>query len=245
MRYRTYLRYEVLRTFRNRRFLIFSLSFPLILFYAVAGPNRHAPQPIAGVSFPLYYMVGMVTWGTMIAVISTGGRISGERQVEWIRQTRITPLPVRVYFAAKVLCGYLMALLTMGALYLAGMSLGVRLPAADWLKLTALLLVGLVPLAVLGVLFGHLLTPDSLGPAIGGVTSLLALLGGSYGALFTHGVLLKIAKCVPSYWLVQTARSALGPGTWPPAQSWIVLSAWTAVLAVAATRVYRRDTARV
>ena len=35
------LRYELLRTFRNRRFLLFSLAFPLVLFFLVAGPNRH------------------------------------------------------------------------------------------------------------------------------------------------------------------------------------------------------------
>jgi len=36
----TYLRYEVLRTWRNRRFLLFSLAFPLVLFLAVAGPHK-------------------------------------------------------------------------------------------------------------------------------------------------------------------------------------------------------------
>lgn len=89
----TYLRYEVLRTFRNRRFLGFSLGFPLALFYLIAGTNRHAQ--LGGVSFPLYYMTGMVAWGTMIAVVSTGGRLAGERQVGWIRQMRITPLSAR------------------------------------------------------------------------------------------------------------------------------------------------------
>ena len=34
-------RYELLRLLRNRRFVVFSLAFPLILFYAIAGPNRH------------------------------------------------------------------------------------------------------------------------------------------------------------------------------------------------------------
>jgi len=36
----TYLRYELLRTVRNTRFFIFSLVFPLILFYVVAGANK-------------------------------------------------------------------------------------------------------------------------------------------------------------------------------------------------------------
>jgi hypothetical protein len=35
-----YARYELMRTFRNRRFVVFSLGFPLVLCYAIAGPNR-------------------------------------------------------------------------------------------------------------------------------------------------------------------------------------------------------------
>ena len=33
----TYTRFELARTFRNRRFFIFTLAFPLILFLTVAG----------------------------------------------------------------------------------------------------------------------------------------------------------------------------------------------------------------
>ena len=38
----TYARYELLRTFRNRRFFIFSLGFPLVLYFLIAGaePQR-------------------------------------------------------------------------------------------------------------------------------------------------------------------------------------------------------------
>ena len=46
--------------------------------------------------------------------------------------------------------------------------------------MTVLLLVGLTPFAGLGILLGHLLTSDSIGPAIGGTTALLALLGGAW-----------------------------------------------------------------
>ena len=36
----TYTRYELVRVFRNRRFLIFSLGFPLALYLIIAAPNR-------------------------------------------------------------------------------------------------------------------------------------------------------------------------------------------------------------
>ena len=36
----TYLRMEIMRTFRNRRFFIFSLVFPLVFFYLIAGAEQ-------------------------------------------------------------------------------------------------------------------------------------------------------------------------------------------------------------
>ncbi len=41
----TYTRYELLRTFRNRRFFLLSLGFPLILYFVIAGPNRNVHEP--------------------------------------------------------------------------------------------------------------------------------------------------------------------------------------------------------
>jgi ABC-2 type transport system permease protein len=238
----TYLRYEVLRTWRNRRFFLFSLIFPLILFLAVAGPNKSVR--FEGVPFPLYYMTGMIAWGSMVAVISSGARIAAERQVGWTRQLRITPLPTWSYFSAKIFCGYLMALLSMVVLFSAGSIEGVRLGATQWFEMVGLLLVGLVPFAVMGIMFGHLLKVDSLGPAIGGVTSLFALLGGSYGPLIRSGVLFSIVKFLPSYWLVQASKTARGAGAWP-LEAWVVIAVWTVVLSVLAVRVYQRDTKRV
>ena len=50
------------------------------------------------------------------------------------------------------------------------MSLGVRLSAAHWFELTGYVLVALMPFAVIGIILGHLLTVDSMGPALGGLT---------------------------------------------------------------------------
>jgi ABC-2 type transport system permease protein len=239
----TYLRYELLRTLRNRRFLFFSLGFPLLMFLLIAGANKS--KSIDGIAFPLYYMTGMVAWGSIIAIVSSGTRISAERQVGWARQLRITPLRTSTYFRSKIVCGYLMALLTIVVLYLAGSVMSVRLDARQWATMTLLLLVGLIPFAVLGIMLGHLLKPDSLGPAVGGVTALFALLGGAWGPLSSSTTFVDIVKCIPSYWLVQSGKVALGGSGWPPAQSWAVLAIWTAILAWLAVFAYRRDTARV
>jgi ABC-2 type transport system permease protein len=241
----TYLRYELLRTVRNRRFFLFSLGFPLILFFAIVPPNRNVHDfDGSGISFPLYYMVGMTAFGTMSAMLSCGGRIAAERAVGWNRQLRITPLSPRSYFRVKVITGYMMAILTMLALYAAGTSLGVTLSGSQWLKMTGLILLGLVPFAALGVMLGHLLTPDSIGPAMGGGISLLALLGGIWFPLGHHGFLPELAQFIPSYWLAQASHVALGGQPWST-KGWIVMIAWTVVLAGLAARAYRRDTGRI
>ncbi len=238
-----YARYEVLRTFRNRRFFIFSFAFPLALYYAIAAPNQHVHNlGGSGIAAPVYFMVGLSAFGTMNAVLATGARIAAERAVGWNRQLRLTPLSTRIYFAVKVLTSYAMALVTIALLYAAGATLGVHLSAASWLAMTALILVALVPFAALGIVIGHLLTSDSVGPAIGGTTALLALLGGVWFPI-TGGALLVIAQALPSYWLVQASHAGIGGPGWGRT-GWAVVAAWSVAAGLVAGRAYQRDTRR-
>ena len=239
-----YTRYEIVRAFRNRRFFIFSLASPLILFFVIAGPQA-GDRNFAGtgVSAALFYMAGLVSFGTMSSMVSTGARIAGERQAGWTRQLRITPLSPRAYFRAKVLVAYAMALLTIVALYIAGAILGVRLPAGQWLEMTGLILVGLLPFAALGIALGHLLNVDSIGPAMGGLTALLALVGGTWFPV-AHGFLHDVGQWLPSYWLAQAGHLGTGAAPWS-ATGWLVILVWTVVLGALAGWAYRRDTNRV
>jgi ABC-2 type transport system permease protein len=241
----TYIRYELLRTLRNRRFFLLSLGFPLVLYFVIAGSQRNNHNFAgSGIAAPLYYMVGLATFGTMGAMLSCGARIASERAVGWNRQLRITPLSPRDYFRAKVITGYMMALISLLALYLAGITLGVSLTAREWLEMTGLILIGLVPFAALGITIGHLLTPDSIGPAMGGGISVLALFGGTWFPITGHGLIAEVARVLPSYWLVQASHVAVGGHVWA-ARGWLTMGAWTVVLGALAVRAYRRDTGRV
>jgi ABC-2 type transport system permease protein len=243
MTHPVYIRYELLRTFRNWRFVVSSLAYPIILYFVVTVPQRH--HRFDGVSFPLYFMAGMAAVGTMIAVVSSGGRIAVDRSAGWTRQLRITPLTARAYLGARVLCGFAMALLVLVLMAVSGTALGVRLSAGEWLTMLGLMLVGLIPLTVLGIALGQVLTADSLAPAAGATVIVLALLGGAYGFLVaTSGALNQVIRALPSYWLVQAGRTALGGGGWP-AEGWIVIAAWTVVLVPLAALAYRRDAIRV
>jgi ABC-2 type transport system permease protein len=240
-----YTRFEFVRMFRNPRFLIFSVGFPLVIFFAFATPNRHIQNfDSSGISFPLYYMVGLVSFGTMAGMIATGARIANERTTCWTRQLRITPLTTRAYFRAKILTAYVTALLTIGLLYAAGASLGVSMSARDWLEMTGLILIALLPFAALGIFLGHLVTTDSMGPAIGGGTSLFAFLGGTWFPVASHGFLHDLGQVLPSYWLVQAAHLPTGGHPWH-GMAWTVIAVWTVVLSGGAAYAYRRDTKRV
>lgn len=242
MTFTTYTKYELLRTFRNRRFLVFAFGFPLVLYVLIAAPNRNVHDLNgSGISAPLYFMVGLLTFGTMNAMLSAGARIAAERGVGWNRQLRITPLTSRTYFRTKVLTGYAMSLVTIGLLYAAGAALGVRLDAGDWLKMTWLILVGLIPFAALGIFIGHVVSQESIGPALGGSTALLAFLGGVWFPLGNHGALHAIGQALPSYWLVQAAHVGLGGAGWGT-KGWVVLAAWAIGATILARRAYVRDT---
>src|SRR4029450_14021848 len=96
-----------------------------------------------------------------------------------------------------VASAYATALLTIAVLYAAGISLGVSLSAGNWLEMTRLLACGLLPFAALGIMLGHLVSPEAVGPTIGGLTGLLGFLGGGLFPL-GDGVLRDIAPAPPS-----------------------------------------------
>jgi ABC-2 type transport system permease protein len=239
----TYTRAEIVRAFRNRRFFVFSVGFPLVIYLLVAAPNRGVDNLSgSGISAPLYFMVGLATLGTMDSVLAGGARISVERTIGWTRHLRATPLRPRTYFATKVLTAYLTALLALAVMYGAGLSLGVALSASEWVGMTGLLLVGLLPFAALGILLGHLVGVDALGPAIGGTSGLLSFLGGAWFPV-SDGFLHDVAQALPSYWLVRSSSIATEGGGWS-AIGWLVVIGWSVVLGAAAIWAYRRDTQR-
>lgn len=239
----TYLKFEMLRTLRNRQSFIFSLIFPVLMLLIFGGSNRGV-RNFAGSGIPgaTYYMIGMLTFGAVGAVIGGGMRIAVDRSIGWNRQLRLSPLTPRAYLSAKVLIGYATAAMTIGLLYLVGISLGARMSAAHWLVTTALILVGLVPFAAIGIWGGHTFKEEAMGPLMGGSMSLFAILGGSWFPLGS-GVLATIGSWTPSYWIVQAGHIGVGGAAWS-VKGWLVIAAWTAVFTVLAARAYRADTHR-
>jgi ABC-2 type transport system permease protein len=240
----TYTRYEFRRILRSKRFFIMTLAMPLAIYFMAALPHRNVTDLAGtGISLPLYYMIALAAFGAMAAVLSAGARIAAERAVGWNRQLRLMPLSVRAYFRTKALLAYTLAGVTIAVLYVSGIALGVHLSASQWIHMTDLMLLGLVPLVALGILLGHLLSPDAVAPAVAGTTGVLAYVSGVWFPL-SHGTLQTIAQYLPSYWLVQASHVALAGRLWPT-KGFVVVAVWSIVLIALAARAYRRDTQRV
>jgi ABC-2 type transport system permease protein len=136
-----------------------------------------------------------------------------------------------------------MALISIAVLYGAGVAIGVRIDSATrWLQMTGLILVGILPFVAIGILFGHLLTVESMGPAMGGASALFALLGGIWYPL--SGVMRTIGEYLPSYWISQASHVGIGGNAWGT-KGWVVVLAWTAVCTVLAAQAYLRDTKKI
>lgn len=142
-----------------------------------------------------------------------------------------------------MLTAYVMCATSLLLLYVAGATLGVRIPAGRWIEMTALILVGLVPFAAAGIALGHLVTTDTIGPVVGGLVSLLAFLGGTWFPI-TSGALYDIAQGLPSYWINQASHIATGGSAWG-AEGWAIMAAWSIATIALAGWSYRRDTKRL
>src|ERR1700686_2937082 len=104
-------RFEVSRLLRSWRFLIITVGFPVIFYMLLLG-DRRAGKVIDGtVTWRVYLMVSMCSFGALVAALTAGGaRLSAERASGWARQLRVTPLPAWSYVATKVTASMLVIL---------------------------------------------------------------------------------------------------------------------------------------
>ena len=238
-----YTRFEMARIWRNPRFLFFSVALPVIMFAAFTSSGYK--DTLGPITVGPYIMVSMATFGAMMAVVSTGARIALERAGGWSRQLRLTALGNGAYLAAKILGGFTFALPSLIVVFVEAAVLGrAKLPIGTFLMAGVWILIGLVPLATLGVLLGYLVRADNAGQLIGGMTSMLALFGGIWVPVeqFPHW-LGDIIKVLPVYWTANAGRQVIA-GTWIGWHGLLVLAVWTAALAWVAARSFSRDQLR-
>jgi len=238
-----YLKYELLRTLRNRMGFVFSLAFPVVTFLILALSQQQSgfTRRSGGIPPATYYMIGLLGFAGIGAVLSGGARIAVDRSLGWNRLLLLTPLKPWVYLTSKVVTGYMVAGMSLVAMYAAGIAAGARAPIDRWVEMTALVLIGLIPFAAMGIWIGHATNADAVGPFMGGSMMLFGMLGGAWFPL--AGWMRALGEYLPSYWMTNAGHVATGGGSWP-AKGWLVVGCWAAVLGVLAVRAFRADTKR-
>jgi ABC-2 type transport system permease protein len=237
----TYLRLEVLRAFRVPRQYIFMVGMPLFLYLLLS--SAYGTDPVDGAPVAAWFMVSMAVFGAMGGATTVGGRIAVEREIGWTRQLRLTPLSGPAYLGGKAATAFLVSIPSLLLLYVAGRVFKhVQLPLSTWAEVFGWTMLGLVPFVALGILIGHLVKAETLGPMSGALFTVLALLGGIWFPVsqMPHAMA-SIAKALPSYWLAEAGRAPLAGHT-IGAHGLLMIALWTAVFSVAAIRRFRRDT---
>src|SRR5690348_6089163 len=234
-----FLRFEIVRSLRNVRFLVFIAGFPVLL-YLIYGKQHGTSQ---GLAVAAILMVSMAVWSGMgSAMFATGPQLAKERQSGWMRQLRVSPISAPRWFAAKLAQGILLVLPGFVLLILLGFGYGhVQLAAGRVAVLAAVLVLSVLPFCVLGLVIGLVLDGQTAQVAQMLTMLVLAFLGGifiPYSGL-PH-VMQDIGKALPSYHLGQLGWNAVA-GRPLGLDHVLALAAWAAGLAVIAIWRWRQE----
>lgn len=247
-----FLGIELKRRFRNYRTLIFTVVFPVAMYFMVGYPNRNEPllsdQPIAsgGLSVAAYIMVSMAVYGAMMSATASGAAVAVERSLGWSRQLRLTPLNPVAAVATKVIAGMLFGLLAIVATYLAGALTGVHMSWSQWI-VSALVawLLGAAVFTALGLMMGYLVPGENAMQLTSLVIVFLAFVGGLfYPVSMMPQALQDVAAWTPVYGIGELSRAPLTGEGFDLAALLNVLM-WLGLFVLGTVLLFRRDTKRV
>lgn len=246
----TYLGIELRRKLRNRRTLIFTIAFPVVMFCIIGLPLRETaltdtPLAAGGPSVAAYIMVSMAMYGVMMSAVQTGASVGIERAQGWSRQLLLTPLNPLVNIVIKMIAGMVLGLFAVVSTYIAGAVSGIDLSLFQWVVtgVAGWLLAGAV-FTTLGLMVGYLVPGENSAQITSLATVLLSFLGGLFYPVSSMPDLLQtVAKLTPVYGIGELARSPLTGDAFEP---WALVNAlvWLGILLVATVLAFGRDTKR-
>ncbi len=224
---------EVKRLRRNRRYLIFTIAFPVLLYLIIGKSDATA----YGVAFRAFYMVAMATFGALSGAFNNNAiRISQERKDGWIRQLRLTPLPSYAYVVAKLIASMVTSVPAIAIVFILGnVYAGVDMPIWKWVVLAVTIWFGTFIFAALAIAIGYRISPDSVQPIAMIVFFAFSIFGGLWFPI--SGGLKNFAKFTPTYQVVKISTDVLSTGTVDVANvigivAWFAIFLGLAVLAV-------------
>lgn len=243
-----YLRLELRRRLRDRRYLVLSAAFPVVLYLVYTGvlTARAGAQPdFSGIPWAAYFMVSMATYGVIGAAMTWAVNIAVERHSGWVRQLRTTPLPPAGYVLVKVLVTLLATVPAIVCVGLVGRLVNdVELSAVQWVSLLLVLAIGSLPFATFAVMLGYLLRPESAQPVSMLLFFAVSLVGGLFAPIdVLPDAIAAVGHLLPSYRLGSLGWQVLA-GVPLDLSDVAVLAGWAVLFGVIAVLRYRADTQR-
>jgi ABC-2 type transport system permease protein len=236
-----FLRFEIVRTLRNVRFLVMLIAFPVLLYLIYA--KQHGMSQ--GLTVATLLLVSMAVYSGMgSAMFASGPQLARERASGWMRQLRISPIGTPGWFAAKLIQAILMIIPGLAVLIALALTYGhVHLGAGRLALLAAVLVLGAIPFCALGLVIGLMFDSQTAQVAQMITLLVLAFLGGIFiqWSSLPHGMQL-IGKMLPSYHLAQLGWNAAA-GRPLGLANVAALAAWTAGLAAVAVWRWRGESA--
>jgi ABC-2 type transport system permease protein len=145
------LRYEFKRFWRDPQSVFFTVALPivfLVIFAGIFGNDTLDSRQNLKVS--TYYVPGIITLGVISAAfVGLAISIVEQRERGILKRLRSTPLPPRVYIAARAGTAAVLTLLVTAALVLVGrLAYGVRVPTGALPGLLVTLVLGTASFAL-------------------------------------------------------------------------------------------------
>jgi ABC-2 type transport system permease protein len=239
------VRAELLKLLRSPIFSIFSLALPLI-FYAFFG-IANANSTLAGVHGGTFLMASFAAYAMANVMLFTFGiTIAVERGRRMDVLMRATPLRGSVFLVSRIaaaVCFAVAALFLLGVF--ASITGGVRLGAGQWLGLGWKLLVGSLPLLLLGFAIGYVVSPNSAAAVVNLVGLPMYFASGLFEPLrFMPDFVQKVAPYLPTYLYGQLAWNAVGAQSDPVSRDLLGLAVYAAFFLALALWAYNRQQSR-
>jgi ABC-2 type transport system permease protein len=245
----TVLGLEIRRLLRNRRTMIFSLIFPVVLFLFVGTNKQYANLRDGHGNVSAFLLVSMALYGATLATVAGGAMVSIERAQGWSRQLRLTPLSATSYILIKTMTAMVLGLASVLAVFIIGKATGVPHMYSGyaylWFLTAACVWIGSLVFAALGLFVGYLLPSENVMQFLGLAMAVLSFAGGLFYPLKQAAQILQdIAKWTPLYGLNQLVHAPLLGGSIDI--MWVVNAvAWFGLFVAGAVWRFRKDTARV
>jgi ABC-2 type transport system permease protein len=200
---------ELRRLTRNKRYFIFTLLVPVILYLAIGKSNSTGN----GVQFKIYYMLAMAMLGAFSgALTGNAQRISQEKKEGWIRQLRLTPLPANSYVISKIIVSFATTIPSVLIVLLLGRFYGdVHLPLWQWAVIAVTVWFGSTIFAALAVAIGYRFAPDQVQAVAMILYFGFAILGGLWFPL--TGFMQKVGEALPTYAVIKICTDVVQGAT--------------------------------